>query len=104
MTMFSRKTVMTALAAASLAVAGAALTTAPAAAKGGHGGHHGGGHHGHHGHGHGHGGHWGHGHWGHSGVRIVSYYGGGYDGCYVVRQKVFVPGFGFVRRPVTVCD
>ncbi len=102
MTMFSRKTVVTALAAASLAVAGAALTAAPAAAKGGHGGHHGGGHHGHHGHGHG--GHWGHGHWGHGGVRIVSYYGGGYDGCYVVRQRVFVPGFGFVRRPVTICD
>ena len=101
MTMFSRKAVTTAFAAASLAVAGAALTSAPATAKGGHSGHHGGGHHGHHG-----GGHWGGhgGHWGHGGYGYVSYYGGGYSGCYVVRQKVFVPGFGFMRRPVTVCD
>ncbi len=92
-TRIARRAAIVALA-LSAALGGAALSTAPASAKAWHGGF---GHHGH-------GKHWGHGHWGHGGVRIVSYYGGGYDGCYVVRQKVFVPGFGFVRRPVKVCD
>ena len=100
MTMFSRKTLVTTLAAASLSLAGAALTSAPAAAKGWHGGHHGGGHHGHHGHG----GHWGgHGGWGYGGgVVFTGYYGG--DDCFVVRRKVFAPGFGFAVKRRTVCE
>jgi hypothetical protein len=100
MTMFSRRFLATTLTAAGLALAGAALTSAPAAAKGGHhGGHHGGGHHG----GHRHGGHWGGG-WG-GGFGYTGYYGAVNFGgvCSVVSRKVFVPGFGFVTKRQTVC-
>jgi len=102
MTMFSRKTVMAALAAVSLAFAGAALTSAPAMAGkgGGGGGNHGGGggggggggNHGGGGggnHGRHHGGHWGGGHWG--GGFYPSYYGiyNYYEpNCFVVRRRL----------------
>lgn len=74
-----------------------ASSTSAEAAPGWHGK---GGHHGHVGRGHG-GRHWGHHHfrphgWGH--YRPV-YYGG----CYTVIRQRFVPGLGYVERPVTRC-
>ena len=76
-----------------------AISTSAEAAPGWHGK---GGHHGHVGRGHG-GRHWG-GHrrgWGHRGWGYrPAFYGGG---CYTVMRTRFVPGFGYVERPVTRC-
>jgi hypothetical protein len=107
----SSKSGLAALTVAALAIGASAGVATPAAAKnwgGGHGGH-GGGHGGHGGHGHwgGHGG--GHGHWGGHGPRFGYH---GYYGprrvyvrdCYRVWRRVFIPGEGYVKTRVRVCD
>lgn len=99
------RTTFTGLAAAFVLGAGAlmagSLATATSAeakhgwgGKGGHPGHHGhfGGHHGRHG-------GWGRPGWGYRPV----YAGGYYGGCYTVLRSRFIPGLGFVERPVTRC-
>ena len=84
-----RKLSLVAVAAASLGVAALAPTSA-SAWGGWHGGWHGGG--------------WHHG-WG--GPRVFvggpAYYGGGYGGCYLQRER-FWDGYGWRVRRVQVCD
>ncbi|WNJ92399.1 sulfur globule protein precursor [Bosea sp. 685] len=80
------------------ALIGGSLATSSAAqaAPGWHGGY---GHHSHFGHFGG-----GHGRWGHRGGWGRPIYAGGYyGGCYTVLRTRFVPGLGYVERPVTRC-
>ena len=77
-----------------------ATSTSAEAAPGWHGhGHRG--HHGHFGGGFHRRGHWGGGHhrWGFRPAYASGYYGG----CYTVLRTRFVPGLGYVERPVTRC-
>lgn len=73
-----------------------ATSTSAEAAPGWHGGH---GHHGHFGHGFRHPGR----HFGHRGWGYRSAYSGFYGGCYTVLRTRFVPGLGYVERPVSRC-
>ncbi len=80
------------------ALIGGSLATSSSAqaAPGWHGGH---GHHGHFGGGYGHGRRWGHGGWGYRPAYAGFYRGG----CYTVLRTRFIPGLGYVERPVTRC-
>ncbi len=83
------------LGAGALMAGSLASATSAEARHGWHGGH---GHHGHFGRHPGR--HWG---WGRPGWGHRPLYAGGYYGCYTVLRSRFIPGLGFVERPVTRC-
>jgi hypothetical protein len=84
------------------ALIGGSLATATSAeaAPGWHGGH---GHHGHFGHSWRHPRPWGEGRYGRGWGYRPAYYAGYYGGCRTVLRTRFVPGLGYVERPVTRC-